>query len=232
VIRTTGRWWWRVVWRGQTDLLGLRQGAYASRVPSPGVVLAGGVRAFGCGRWPRRAGRGPRPLPSPCISICDARGCPRHHRHQRVILRGTHPRVVCGPVRHDRHRRQWTPVTGARSSDPATAQPPLTAGPPTFDPDWAWIAMHRGSHWLVVGPHAGIHNNLGLARDLPEAMPHSATCSITRPRPARAVELRRRGATHRRLRVRVGPAFPSHGRSHRFDPCHAHHATMQVSVLP
>ena len=43
-------------------------------------------------------------------------------------------------------------------------------------------------------------------------MPHSATSSITRPRPARAVELRTCGAERGRMREFVGAALPSHGR--------------------
>jgi hypothetical protein len=64
-----------------------------------------------------------------------------------------------------------------------------------------------------------------VGADLPEVCqttPRDTGCSTTSPWVAKAVELRRCGATRGRLRGRVWPALPSHGRSHRFDPCHAH----------
>ena len=53
-------------------------------------------------------------------------------------------------------------------------------------------------------------------------MPRYATHSPGSPPSAAAVELRRCVATRSVASVCVVPALPSHGRSHRFDPCHAH----------
>jgi hypothetical protein len=73
-----------------------------------------------------------------------------------------------------------------------------------------------------------------VGADLPEVCqttPRDTGCSTTSPWVAKAVELRPCGATRGRLRGRVGPALPSHGRSHRFDPCHAHPSSSQVIPL-
>ena len=49
-------------------------------------------------------------------------------------------------------------------------------------------------------------------------MPHSTVS----PPSATAVDVRRCSASRGRVKGRVGAALPSHGRSHRFKPCHAH----------
>jgi hypothetical protein len=62
-------------------------------------------------------------------------------------------------------------------------------------------------------------------------MPRNATRRTTRPRFGGAVDLHGCGATRCATEARVGAALRSHGRSHRFDPCHAHSAFPQVSRL-
>ena len=52
--------------------------------------------------------------------------------------------------------------------------------------------------------------------------PRDAMRSKTSRRPVSADELGRCGAEHGAGVERVGAALASHGRSHRFDPCHAH----------
>jgi hypothetical protein len=66
-----------------------------------------------------------------------------------------------------------------------------------------WGPQYRSAHFL------GSIGWLGISDD---ATPRYATHSTRSPPSATAVELRCCGATHRRVRVRVGPAFPSHGR--------------------
>jgi hypothetical protein len=47
---------------------------------------------------------------------------------------------------------------------------------------------------------------------------------------AEAAELGRCGAEHGAGVLCVGAALASHGRSHRFDPCHAHHDLAAISL--
>jgi hypothetical protein len=62
-------------------------------------------------------------------------------------------------------------------------------------------------------------------------LPRDAMRSATSPRPVRADELGRCGAEHGAGELCVGAALTSHGRSHRFDPCHAHQRKrFQVSL--
>jgi hypothetical protein len=61
-----------------------------------------------------------------------------------------------------------------------------------------------------------------VARGLPETLPRPAAYSTVSPPSATAADPRRCGTKRGRVKRRVGAALPSHGRSHRFDPCHAH----------
>jgi hypothetical protein len=67
--------------------------------------------------------------------------------------------------------------------------------------------------------------------NLSARLPRDALRSRTSPPPVGTDELGRCGAEHGAGGQYVGAALASHGRSHRFDPCHAHHAFLQVSPV-
>jgi hypothetical protein len=77
--------------------------------------------------------------------------------------------------------------------------------------------------------HASGHRCSHPASNLPARPPRHATCCTMRPLLTMTVELRPCGATQGHERGCVVAALPSHGRSHRFDPCHAHHTKPQVT---
>jgi hypothetical protein len=66
--------------------------------------------------------------------------------------------------------------------------------------------------------------------NLSARLPRDALRSRTSPRPVGTDELGRCGAEHGAGGQYVGAALASHGRSHRFDPCHAHYPFVQVSA--
>ena len=85
-------------------------------------------------------------------------------------------------------------------------------------PSRSSMGVLRGGCWdglataliAIIGPGRPRHHDrlpLFLARDSPETMPRYATHSTRLPPSATAVELRRWGATHRRVRYAWGPRF-------------------------
>jgi hypothetical protein len=99
-------------------------------------------------------------------------------------------------------------------------------------------AVHQGCHYcrertpLLVtrGDHSRSSVCFSVS-NLSARLPCDTRRSRTSPRPVTADELRCCGAEHGARGRYVGAALASHGRSHRFDPCHAHHAFLQVTPV-
>ena len=90
-------------------------------------------------------------------------------------------------------------------------------------------AMHQGCaslpqtghHWRRLGVRC-TESDRFFVSNLSAQQPCDTKRSRTSPRPLTAYELGRRGAKLGTGEQCVEAALASHGRSHRFDPCHAH----------